>query len=48
MIGHQWWGPYGGKSFSAYPYQASKQEQIIVAENIADDNGLDKGWQCYP
>jgi hypothetical protein len=48
MIGHRWWGANGGNQYAAYPYQATKAEQIAVAENIADDIGLDRGWQCYP
>jgi hypothetical protein len=48
MIGHRWWPEYGGREFAYHPYQASKAEQIIVAERIADDIGLDRGWQCYP
>jgi len=48
MIGHKWWGPNGGTQYAQYPYQATKAEQIAVAENIADAVGLDAGWQCYP
>lgn len=48
MIGHRWWPAYGGRDFAQYPYQATKAEQIAIAENIADDVGLDRGWQCYP
>ena len=47
MIGHRWWPAYGGREFAYHPYQATKQQQIIVAERIADDAGLDRGWQCY-
>lgn len=51
MIGHRWWNAHGGHEFAAYPYQASKTQQIIVAERIVDANGggyygADKGWQC--
>lgn len=46
MIGHEWWGHYGGETSA--PYLASKAEQIEVAENIAADAGLDAAWQCYP
>ena len=46
MIGHQWWGHYGGQAPA--PYLATKAEQIEVAENIAADAGLDDAWQCYP
>lgn len=48
MIGHRWWPKFGGREFAAYPYQASKQQQIIVAERIAREAGLDNAWQCYP
>jgi hypothetical protein len=47
MIGHRWWPLYGGREFAAYPYLATKAEQITVAERIADDVGLDAGWQCW-
>lgn len=48
MIGHRWWGPNGGNQYASAPYLASKAEQIAVAETIAADIGLDRGWQCYP
>lgn len=48
MIGHRWWPSYGGEEFAARPYQATKAEQIVVAERIADDAGLDDAWQCWP
>jgi hypothetical protein len=48
MIGHRWWAANGGDAYSQYPYQATKGQQIAVAENIADEVGLDRGWQCYP
>lgn len=51
MIGHQWWPKFGGREFASYPYQASKEAQIIVAERIVDAQGggyagADRGWQC--
>ena len=51
MIGHRWWGPNGGKQYAEWPYQATKAQQIAVAENIVDANGggyagADRGWQC--
>jgi resuscitation-promoting factor RpfA len=51
MIGHQWWPKFGGREFASYPYQASKAQQIIVAERIVDAQGggyagADRGWQC--
>lgn len=48
MIGHRWWPLYGGGEFASAPYLATKAEQITVAERIADDVGLDRGWMCYP
>lgn len=45
MIGHRWWPAYGGEEFATYPYQASKAEQIAVAERIWADNGAD-AWDC--
>lgn len=48
MIGHRWWPAYDGDEFAGAPYQATKAEQIVVAERIADDVGLDRGWQCWP
>ena len=51
MIGHRWWDHWGGEEFADSPYQASKEQQIIVAERIVDANGggyagADRGWQC--
>ena len=48
MIGHRWWPIYGGDEFAGVPHVAAKAEQIAVAERIADDIGLDRGWQCWP
>jgi hypothetical protein len=38
------WRAYGGRDFAARPQWASKAEQIVVAERIAQD-GLG-GWGC--
>lgn len=51
MIGHQWWPKFGGTAFASAPYLATKEQQIIVAENIVDAQGggyagADRGWQC--
>lgn len=51
MIGHRWWDAHGGEQFANHPYQASRAQQIIVAERIVDANGggyagADRGWQC--
>lgn len=39
---NQYWKDYGGKT--AYPYQASREEQIAVAERIL----ADRGWGAWP
>lgn len=48
MIGHRWWPAYDGDQFASAPFQATKAEQIVIAERIADDAGLDAAWQCWP
>lgn len=48
MIGHRWWEPLGGREFAQWPYQATRAEQIHIAEKIVDEQGLDAGWQCWP
>lgn len=48
MIGHRWWEPLGGREFAQWPYQATRAEQIHIAERIVDEQGLDRGWQCWP
>jgi hypothetical protein len=48
MIGHQWWAKFRGNEFAPAPYLATRAEQIIVAERIADAVGLDRAWQCWP
>lgn len=45
MIGHRWWPLYGGHEYAAQPWQASRAEQIEIAERILDDNGWD-AWDC--
>ena len=45
MIGHRWWPVYGGREFAPYPYQATKAQQITVAERILADNGW-QAWDC--
>ena len=34
------WDAMGGQEFAAYPHQASKAEQIIVAERLEDVQGM--------
>ncbi len=41
---HSTWRAYGGEEFAARAYQASREEQIIVAERILDD----VGWGAWP
>ena len=41
---HSSWRAYGGRDFAAYAWQASRGEQIIVAERILDD----VGWSAWP
>ena len=38
------WKAYGGTEFAARPQQATKEQQIVVAERIATD-GMG-GWGC--
>ena len=33
------WHDYGGGEFADYPHQATRDEQIIVAERLRDDRG---------
>ena len=41
---HSTWRAYGGQEFAPLAYQASKAEQIIVAERVLDD----AGWGAWP
>lgn len=45
MIWHAAWVAYGGRQFARYPYQASKAQQIVVANRIWADRGS-RAWQC--
>ena len=38
------WRGYGGREFAEYAWQASREEQIIVAKRVLDD----VGWQAWP
>lgn len=38
------WDAMGGQEFAAYPHQASKEEQIIVAERVLEV----QGWKAWP
>ena len=41
----QTWNAYGGDAFAARPDQASREEQISVANKIKDDRG---GYSAWP
>jgi len=43
FLGSTWRG-YGGEEFAAYAHQASRAEQIIVAERVL----ADQGWDAWP
>ena len=38
------WRAYGGRDFAEYAWQASREEQIIVAERVLED----VGWRAWP
>jgi hypothetical protein len=53
MIREVWWDANGGERYADAAYEATKDEQIAIAENIVTANGggyagADKGWQCVP
>lgn len=39
------WNAYGGGRYAAYPHQASREEQIAVAERVRDSRG---GYGAWP
>jgi hypothetical protein len=41
---HSSWRAYGGREFAPLAYQASREQQIIVAERIL----ADVGWRAWP
>lgn len=45
MIWEKAWISYGGQQFAPWAYQASKGEQIVIAERIWDDYGQG-AWDC--
>jgi hypothetical protein len=45
MIWTRAWTVYGGGEFAGQAWQASKAEQIVVAERILDDRGWG-AWDC--
>ena len=38
------WRAYGGRDFAEYAYQASREQQITVANRVLDD----VGWGAWP
>lgn len=38
------WRGFGGRDFAEFAYQASREEQIIVAERVLDS----QGWRAWP
>jgi hypothetical protein len=38
------WRSFGGEQFAPYAHQASREEQIIVAERVLDS----QGWDAWP
>ena len=41
------WAGYGGTSYAAYADQATKQQQILIAEKVLADQGAG-AWTCSP
>jgi resuscitation-promoting factor RpfA len=41
------WRHYGGTAYTPYPYQATKKQQILIAEKILADQGAG-AWTCAP
>ncbi|WP_424848097.1 FG-GAP-like repeat-containing protein [Streptomyces sp. SAI-129] len=41
------WRYYGGTAYAPYPHQATKKEQILIAEKILADQGAG-AWACSP
>ncbi|MEU0744796.1 transglycosylase family protein, partial [Streptomyces sp. NPDC006134] len=41
------WQHYGGTAYAPYPHQATKKEQILIAEKILADQGAG-AWSCSP
>ncbi|GAA4536189.1 transglycosylase family protein [Amycolatopsis samaneae] len=44
----QTWDAYGGGQYAAYPHQASREQQIAVAEKVRDARGGYSAWGCKP
>lgn len=41
------WRQFGGQEFADHAGNATKAQQIIVAERIVDRVGFDDAWQCH-
>jgi peptidoglycan hydrolase-like protein with peptidoglycan-binding domain len=46
MMMNSAWRQYGGRQFAPLAYQASREQQIIVAERVAARVGAARAWQC--
>lgn len=46
MIMNSAWRQYGGGAFANIAGNASKAQQITVAERVVDAVGFDRAWQC--
>jgi hypothetical protein len=44
QIGLPFWRAYGGREFAVFPHQATREEQIIVAERGRDAAGGYRPW----
>ncbi|WP_285550210.1 transglycosylase family protein, partial [Streptomyces lavendulae] len=40
------WDAYGGQQYTAYPHQATKQQQILIAEKILAGQGAGAWGSC--
>ncbi|WP_189766577.1 transglycosylase family protein, partial [Streptomyces xanthochromogenes] len=41
------WNAFGGQAYAAYPHQATKKQQILIAEKILAGQGAG-AWGCAP
>ncbi|WP_323177874.1 FG-GAP-like repeat-containing protein [Streptomyces sp. NBC_00083] len=41
------WNAFGGQAYAAYPHQATKKQQILIAEKILAGQGAG-AWACAP
>ncbi|WP_435833226.1 transglycosylase family protein, partial [Kitasatospora purpeofusca] len=47
QISKSTWDAFGGRQYAAYPHQATKQQQILIAEKILAGQGAG-AWSCSP